>query len=182
MKMEIFPHLSQKLTKEEPQTTSSKRAAVSIILDNKTNPRTLLIRRAERAGDPWSGQIAFPGGKHVESDASAKDTAIRETLEEVGIDLRLSSDFLGYFQSFRTHTGSMDVIPVVFLLQKDVPVVINEEATSYLWVYLERMISDESRSTLNLTFLGEQREVPAFRIGDYVIWGLTHRIISTLVA
>jgi 8-oxo-dGTP pyrophosphatase MutT (NUDIX family) len=144
-------------------------------------PRTLLIKRAERSGDPWSGQVAFPGGKFQEGDKSARDTAVRETLEEVGIDLAATSEFLGYFRPFRTHTGSMDVVPTLFLLKGDVRVRTNDEVKSYLWVEIERLMSDEARATYTLRLRDESREVPAFRVGDYVVWGLTQRIISALL-
>jgi 8-oxo-dGTP pyrophosphatase MutT (NUDIX family) len=151
------------------------------MLTGRHAPRTLLIKRAERTGDPWSGQVAFPGGKFQEGDTSARDTAVRETLEEVGIDLATSSEFLGYFRSFRTHTGNMDVVPALFLLKGDVRVRTNEEVTSFLWVGLERLTSDRARATYSLRLGGESREVPAFRVGGYVVWGLTQRIISALL-
>lgn len=182
MQEEIFPLMVSRLGSEEPLTEGSRRAAVSVILSSKDAPKTLLIRRAERSGDPWSGQVAFPGGKSQETDRSVKDTAVRETMEEVGVDLGASSEFLGYFRHFRTHTGDMDVVPALFLLKGDVQVRMNEEVTSYTWVDLKGLLSDATRSTHRLNFGGEATEVPAFKVGEYVIWGLTHRIISTLIA
>ncbi len=178
---EILPVLSGRLGSSQPRTEGSRLAAVSIMLTDASSPDTLLIRRAERPGDPWSGQVAFPGGKFQESDVSARGTAVREALEEVGIDLAGSSEFLGYSAPFRTHTGGMDVIPAVFLLKGQVKVRINEEATSYKWVNLERLTSEDARTTYTLDFGGEPREVPAFRVEDFVVWGLTHRIISSLL-
>ena len=65
------------------------RAAVAVILRERDGAlEVLVIRRAERAGDRWSGHAALPGGKVSESDTSIDDTALRETLEEVGLDLR----------------------------------------------------------------------------------------------
>ena len=182
MHNELYSTLAGKATQSEPQLAGPRKAAVSIILDSRDLPRTLLIKRAERSGDPWSGQIAFPGGKFQEGDRTARDTAARETLEEVGIDLGTNADFLGYFQPFRTHTGVMDVVPALFLLRSPVTVRINEEVTSYRWVDLKKLVSDESKVSYRLNFGGEPREVPAYRVEDYMIWGLTHRIISDLVA
>jgi 8-oxo-dGTP pyrophosphatase MutT (NUDIX family) len=177
----IFSALVEKLGSQEPQTKGGRRAAVSVILSDRVAPKILLIKRSEREGDPWSGQIAFPGGKFQEGDGSAKSTAVREAREEVGIDLDVTSEFLGYFHRFQTHTGELDVVPVVFLLKRSVRVKTNEEATSHMWVDLEKLASGEARSMYRLDLGGETREMPAFKVGDYVIWGLTHRIISALV-
>ena len=182
MQSEIFPALFAKLVDTEPPVGGRRRASVAVILSEKEAPKTLLIKRADREGDPWSGQVAFPGGKSQEADKSARDTAIRETREEVGIDLAAASEFLGYFRSFKTHTGVMEVIPSVFLLRGTVTVRTNEEVSSYKWLGLERLLSSESESSYKVDFLGERRKVPAIRVGDYVVWGLTHRIISSLLS
>jgi 8-oxo-dGTP pyrophosphatase MutT (NUDIX family) len=180
MPSEILPILAGRLSGEEPQT-SRRRASVAVILSGGAAPKVLLIKRSERNGDPWSGQIAFPGGKHQEGDASAKDTAVREAREEVGIDLDSSSEFLGYFGSFRTHTGDMDVVPAIFLLRGEVAVRVNDEAVSFMWVGLERFLAPEARVEIAPEIRGARSEVPAFREGDYVIWGLTYRIITALL-
>ncbi|KAG5458036.1 MAG: hypothetical protein BJ554DRAFT_1822 [Olpidium bornovanus] len=49
-------------------------------------PEILFIKRATRAGDRWSGHVAFPGGKQEPSE-TARQTAERETREELGLDL-----------------------------------------------------------------------------------------------
>ena len=182
MQSEIFPALFAKLVDTEPPVGGRRRASVAVILSEKEAPKTLLIKRADRAGDPWSGQVAFPGGKSQEADKSARDTATRETREEVGIDLAAASEFLGYFRSLNTHTGVMEVIPSVFLLRGTVTVRTNEEVSSYKWLGLERLLSAEAESSYKVGFQGEIREVPAFRVDDYVVWGLTHRIISSLLS
>jgi len=172
--------LVKKLT-QRPPSFGTKMAAVAVILSEEVPPKTLLIRRAEREGDPWSGQIAFPGGKFQEGDESPEQTAVREAKEEVGIDLESCSEFLGYFRPFRTHTGNMEVVPAVFRLRSSVPVTIDEEASSFQWVDLESLLSNDSRTTSRVIQGGKPRDVPAIRAGDYIIWGLTHRIISSLL-
>lgn len=182
MNEKILPALIRKLDMAEPPAGEMRRASVSVILRDRDAPTTLLIKRADRAGDPWSGQVAFPGGKAQQGDATLRETAIRETREEVGIDLRKGADFLGYFTPFRTHTGTMDVIPSVFLLSDAVEVRTNEEVSSYRWVELARLGAPESRSSHKVDIGGQVIEMPALLVDDYVVWGLTRRILSSLVS
>ena len=72
-----------------------RESVVAIILRNPA-PQTelLFIKRSESAGDPWSGHMAFPGGHREADDAGLKETAIRETKEEIGLDLS-NAEYLG---------------------------------------------------------------------------------------
>ena len=179
--MEVLQALKGKLSTDEPPVGQLKRASVSVALKDPGAPSVLLIKRADRVGDPWSGQVAFPGGKAQDGDRTLRETAIRETLEEVGIDLGRDADFLGYFTSFRTHTGTMDVFPAVFLLRKEVEVRGNAEVSSHRWVKLGQLIDEQSRSSYRIEAGGQTREMPALLVEGYEVWGLTHRIISSLL-
>lgn len=143
--------------------------------------KILLIRRAERDSDAWSGQVAFPGGKMNKDDGTALKAAVRETREEVGVDLSTDATLLGFFGSFRTHTGEMEVVPAVFILKKMVEVMLNPEVSSYRWVGLDSFQSPESKSTFTFEVGLVKREMPAYVVGDYLIWGLTYRMIEALL-
>ena len=173
--------LMRKLSRVEPTLGSTRIASVAVMLEGSP-PKTLLIERAERVGDPWSGQVAFPGGKMQDRDATVRETAIREAREEVGIDLDSTARFLGYLGKHRTHTGNMDVIPTVFSLEKEVEVRLNEEATSYRWVDLGDFGKPSSQATHTFRRDGAILEMPAFHVGGYEVWGLTYRIIQTILS
>lgn len=177
----IIARVTKNLVPHEPRIRGARRAAVSIIVRDRRFPSVLLIKRAERAGDPWSGQIAFPGGKMQPQDRTARDTAVRETLEEVGIDLGRVAEFLGYAAVATTHTGNMDVVPSVFALKTAVEIRPNEEVASYRWVDLWDIMAPEAQSTYQLKYAGNAVGMPAFAVGDYVVWGLTHRILSSVL-
>lgn len=177
----IFVRLTKNLVAQEPEPRGPRLAAVSVILDGREDPKVLLIRRAERTGDPWSGQVAFPGGKTQHGDGTARKTAVREALEEVGVDLEKSAEFLGYGQLATTHTGTMEVIPSAFVLTERVDVTPNEEVASYRWAAISELLAPRSRSTYNLTYEGRAVQARAFQVGDYVVWGLTHRILSSVM-
>ncbi len=178
---EIIARLTRNLAPNEPPLKGSRSAAVSIIIRGTQFPSVLLIKRAERAGDPWSGQIAFPGGKMQPGDFTARDTAVRETMEEVGIDLNGGAEFLGYAEAAATHTGNMDVVPSVFMLREGAEIRTNAEVSSYRWVDLEDFLSPAAQSTYELSHDGQKVEMPAFAVGDYLVWGLTHRILTTVL-
>jgi 8-oxo-dGTP pyrophosphatase MutT (NUDIX family) len=114
-------------------------------------------------------------------DRTARDTAVRETMEEVGIDLNRSAEFLGYGRVATTHTGAMDVVPSVFVLKEEVEARPNEEVASFRWVDLDSLLAPAARSTHDLNSDGETVGTPAYAVGDYVVWGLTYRILSSML-
>jgi 8-oxo-dGTP pyrophosphatase MutT (NUDIX family) len=177
----IIPSLARKLDDKEPILNSIRVASVAVIVTAGDVPKTLLIRRAERGGDPWSGQIAFPGGKREDGDMSSRETAIRETKEEIGVDLSLHARYLGYFRSFRTHNGIMDVVPCVFLLEHDVGLMPNPEVSSYRWIPLSVFADPGAKTFYEPPTIGTGTKMPALAIGDYTVWGLTYTILSSLL-
>ena len=120
--------LSLSLKRDAPvKLVVRESAAVAVVVRRSGGEEVLLIRRAVRAGDPWSDQVALPGGRVGSTDGSFEDAARRETLEEVGIDLSYpgASVFLGYMDSLKSRT-EVTVVPCVFSLAKEATVVLNE--------------------------------------------------------
>ncbi|HKT22036.1 MAG TPA: CoA pyrophosphatase [Nitrososphaerales archaeon] len=179
---DIYERITRNLVSREPLPKGLRFAAVSIMLSESESPSVLLIKRADRPGDPWSGQIAFPGGKMQPEDGTAIRTAVRETKEEVGVDLGRTADFLGYGPLTTTHTGTMEVVPSVFVLKEKVEVLPNEEVASYRWANLGELLAPGSASSYTLRYEGGSVQMPAFLVGDYVVWGLTHRILTTVLS
>ena len=142
----------------------------------------LLIRRAEREGDPWSGQVAFPGGMVGAQDGSFEDTAKRETLEEVGVDLsKGAAVFLGYMGEFKARTREVAVVPSVFKLIATSSVRLNREVASFEWASLVELARDEARSTYLHDKSGAKIAFPSLVHRGLVIWGLTERILSVIM-
>lgn len=155
-------------------------ASVAVIFKADESAKILLIKRAVKEGDPWSGQIAFPGGRVENGDSSFRDTATRETKEEMGIDLRRVSRFLGYLGPFKARTKEMMVVPSLFVLTRGTGISPNQEVASHRWVPIRVFRADSSRSFYSRDD-GTKLSFPSYIVGDYVIWGLTERIISTLI-
>lgn len=168
------------LRKDEPiGLVPMETAGVAVIVKDDPAREVLLIRRAERPGDPWSGQVALPGGRVEPLDSSFRETAVRETLEEVGLDLG-SARFAGYLGAFQARTRSILVVPSLFLLSASRELRPNAEVSSYRWVPFADLLAEETRTSYRLEWGGRQREFPALDLDDYLVWGLTERILTTL--
>lgn len=171
--------------------TEGPRAAVAAILrepPGAEGAELFFIRRAEHPRDPWSGHIAFPGGRRDPEDESLLATAIRETREEVGIDLSRDHylarlpDVPAFMRS--TTRKTLVVTPFVFALRSDVRVVPNDgEVASTLWVPLAALARGEGRSTFKLDYEGESFDLPCFHLepGQQRLWGVTYRMLEALL-
>jgi 8-oxo-dGTP pyrophosphatase MutT (NUDIX family) len=160
------------------------RAAVALVLvDADAGLELLLIQRATRDDDPWSGHMALPGGRRDPDDADAVATASRETFEEVGVDLRAEADVIGRLDELRAvaRHRPLDLVitPIVFALRRVVALRPSpREVESAVWVPLSFLASPEAVATYERTLDGLTSDFPAFRYQHYTIWGLTHRILQ----
>jgi 8-oxo-dGTP pyrophosphatase MutT (NUDIX family) len=120
--------------------------------------------------------MALPGGKRESKDVDLRHTMIRETLEETGINLEDRCRFLGTIKTQHSnHKPEMNILPFVILLEHDPTIRLNEnELEKFAWIPLNELA--KHRGTAKFTF----GESPAYVIDDYVIWGLTYRIIEEL--
>ena len=157
-------------------------AAVAIILTPDPDS-ILLIRRADRTGDPWSGHMALPGGRRDPADPNLTSTAIRETAEEVGIGLELEA-LAGALDDVVPRTPVLPPIavrPFVFVLDRRPPLTVSPEVASASWVTLERLLRADTHHTVRLDVAGQSRQVQAYQLDDAVIWGMTERILTSFL-
>ncbi len=148
-------------------------------------PELLFIRRADYPGDPWSGQVAFPGGREETGDASLANTAIRETREETGLDLDRDGTVIGTLDDLRpTTTNLPDIIvrPYVVLLKQVRELLLSGEVAMAFWVPLESLRQGESWRDTTVLARGVQMNRRAFHHEGHVIWGMTERILAQLLA
>ncbi|MCJ1403647.1 hypothetical protein MMC11_006870 [Xylographa trunciseda] len=119
------------------------------------DPEILFIKRAARKGDRWTSHVALPGGKRDDGDESDKATSIRETLEEIGLDLTAEhSTFIGNLPE-RVVTTSWGTVPLmvlcpfVFLLTRfDIPPLRLQpsEVNSVHWVSMRALLAPSLRT------------------------------------
>lgn len=184
--------LRQSLLLEEPVMPSEHRqAAVAIILRAAAEgPLVLLMQRAERPGDRWSGQISLPGGHREAADASLSATAARETREEVGLDLEQRGERLGHLEPVqalaRGRRLELSIAPVVFACRgresEGAPELeLGPEAEDAFWLPLQAAASGELDHGHSYEHEGQQLLLPSWRFEERVVWGLTHKILGTFL-
>jgi 8-oxo-dGTP pyrophosphatase MutT (NUDIX family) len=159
------------------------RAAVAIVLTEHTGSLDLLlIERARRAGDPWSGQMAFPGGRVDPGDVTVRAAAERETFEEVGLSLA-ESELLGRLDDLPGRPappGDFAVSAFVFYASAPGLLSLNHEVRDAFWFPLDSL-SDRDRYIDHPVDFESDRFFPGILVGDpgrHVVWGLTYRFLD----
>jgi 8-oxo-dGTP pyrophosphatase MutT (NUDIX family) len=146
----------------------------------------LLIERARFAGDPWSGHLALPGGRRHAGDADLRATAERETHEEVGLDLAHGATFLGRHDDLHGTVQPIVVATFAYALPDFVPLAPGPELVAAEWCPIDRLFEPARQETLRLEWRGRPLDLPAVRVLDDrarpVLWGLTYRLLETLLA
>ena len=161
-------------------------AAVSVILhDGADGVEVLFIHRAVRAGDTWSGQIAFPGGRREPTDADLLATAIRETMEEVGVDLA-HAERLGVLDDLYPRTPVLPPVvvrPFVFALTQRPTIRHSPEVQDAFWVPFRAFRAPGVLGEITVDHPGIPRRVlPSYTIGKHTIWGMSERILTPLIS
>jgi 8-oxo-dGTP pyrophosphatase MutT (NUDIX family) len=164
-----------------------RRAAVALIIRAGVggDPELLFIKRAEYPADPWSGQVAFPGGREESDDPTLADTAIRETREETGIDLVRDATMLGTLDDLRPQTARLPAVivrPYVLLLNRFEPLVLSDEVALAFWVPLAAFKQAPMWRDTDVLARGVQLNIRGFHHEGHVIWGMTERILAQLLA
>lgn len=186
-----FADIQPKLTRFRPRKRWwrrwVKRSAVALLVrDGDDGPEVLMIKRADREGDPWSGHMAFPGGRMETDDQHSRATAERETREEIGVDPELVGHCIGRLSDIlsRPHSGRrpMVITPYVYAVQVLPEPKPNHEVAEVIWIPLgfladqanrEQMVWERGRLKLNL---------PCYLYDERRIWGLSLVMLDELIS
>lgn len=178
-----------KATTAHPPAPSGvgREAAVAVVLRERQGAtEVLFIERAKRRGDPWSGQMAFPGGHRDPEDADLRAAAVRETWEEVGLDIS-AAPLLGALPRQRPMNGrALTVAPFVFATCGDSALSLNHEVAAAVWAPLAPMHRGRNAARRRLPLhSADALETPhafnGFHLqGGHFVWGLTYRMVQTL--
>ena len=176
--------LALRLHSRTPVTVSDpgvRQAAVALIVG--TDPDSILIiRRAERSGDPWSGHMGLPGGRRDSTDEHLLATAIRETREEVSLTLS-SHQLLGSLDDIAPRSKSLIPVfarPFVFGVAGQPVPTPNAEVSATRWVPLTELADPANLRDYELTIGGESRRFPAYHLEEGTVWGMTERMLTSM--
>lgn len=167
-----------------PEAAANVHAAVAMVLrEGSAGAEVLFIERAMRPDDPWSGHMAFPGGRLEISDESPRTAACRETREEVGLELS-RAEYLGHLCDLTGRSGAprpMIVSAHAFHLEEDQALALDlGEVRSAFWFPLAELRNEARRTTYTIRELPD-RPFPAIVVGEpgrHFVWGLTYRILE----
>ncbi len=192
MNQDLVVTLSRRLSAKAPKARTRppgvRLASVALIHRPRESGDLdlLFIERARQSGDPWSGQMAFPGGRMDPDDGTLVRTAVRETREEVGVDLDQAGRLVGRLDDVqgmaRGRPIPLIIRPHVFVLTR--PVVLRpnpDEVASTVWISLSWLLSGQGRDTMAYTWHGVTVPLPCVRDQGYVIWGMTYRMLDNLL-
>jgi 8-oxo-dGTP pyrophosphatase MutT (NUDIX family) len=189
-KGEMLRSIESRMRKAEAELLDEKdphRAAVAMVLaPHPDGPKVLMIRRAEHPEDPWSGHMAFPGGRSEPEDLSLVQTAIRETLEEVGVDLTSHGELITPMNELPAYSSGrpvgMVVSPFLFSLDRVRETKIDpEEVAAALWLPLASFRDKSNHRQTLIDTPKFKSEVQAFVVEEQIVWGLTHRMIENFL-
>jgi 8-oxo-dGTP pyrophosphatase MutT (NUDIX family) len=157
-------------------------AAVALVL--RTTPmgviELLFIKRAERHDDPWSGQIALPGGRYDPDDESLEATAVRETFEEVSIDLRRHGEVIGQLDEIRPRIPQLPPVivrPYVATVGPHAEVMPSDEVAEMFWAPLDLILAPESQRETEMIVREFKVRRTAIHYRGHIIWGMTEAIL-----
>lgn len=186
----VMQQLTQRLKRHKKPVRSyglvEKKAAVAIgLLATDEGVSLLMIRRAERAGDPWSGHMGFPGGRRDRDDADNLACALRETREELGLDLLQAGELICELGDLNTNwrpdRPEMLITPFVFALHKPPVLTPNYEVDGVVWVPLQFLLDRGNRALLKWQWQGESLQSDSYIYQGNQIWGLSLMMLDELM-
>lgn len=157
-------------------------AAVSVVVRANHDLELLLIKRARSERDPWSGHMALPGGRKDLEDQDLQVTAVRETLEETGLDLARLGVPLGRLDEIKpgsVRLPKLTIAPFVYGVPSHAAArVASREVDAIHWVPLDRLRAPECNGEVEIPLPGGVRSFPCFHVAGEIVWGLTYRILQ----
>lgn len=177
--LEVAEQFSRHRLKKQYAEGRTRAAVAMILREVPDDLEILFIERATDARDPWSGHLAFPGGK-VEPGEQARQAAERETQEEIGLDLGTEgylgrmSDIIGANLPVRVSCFAYGVVTA------SLQPIVSPEVRDVFWVRLSDLLRPELNQMATVGFSGTSLNVPAIvmpQSGKPVLWGLTYRLV-----
>ncbi len=164
---------------------STRQAAVAMLLyQEESGPEVLFIRRSDYHGDPWSGDVAFPGGGLEKQDTGPRQAAERETWEEIGLQLH-ADQYLGQLDDLQGAYLPVKISCFIYALKQRPQLKLNGEVVDTFWVPLQVLQAPERNQQTSFEYREETRSHPIIRLDgycDHFLWGITYRLLQDFFA
>ena len=168
--------------KEIKSPPNAKQSSVLVLFYPYNNDVGILLIKRAKDQSVHSGQISFPGGKKEHTDTDLKETALRETFEEVGITPEKVT-IIGSLSKLYSPPSNFDVYPYVGYINHDPDLNTNSEVEKVLKIKLNELTNpDLLIEKMIYGRDGKKYEVPCYFIQNEIIWGATAMILSELLA
>jgi 8-oxo-dGTP pyrophosphatase MutT (NUDIX family) len=126
--------------------------------------------------------MALPGGHREIHDTTLLDTAVRETREEIGLDLSRHAELLGALDDVAPIAPIPILVrPYVFALSGTPALTASPEVDEVVWAPLIDLAGGSSAAEYELSRAGQRLRFPGFRVGRHIVWGLTYRVVGMLL-
>jgi len=183
---ELKQRLRAHRKKTVPIENHMRQAAVAAVLRESPDLQVLLIRRAEHPNDPWSGHMAFPGGRVDDGDSGPLGAVVRETREEVALDLDRHAHLVGELSTVPAMAHGrpvpMVIFPFVFAVSGDPKLDPDlSEVQEAIWVPISFLLDRANRGSIEKKIAGVPMKLPAYRLEGRIIWGLTLKMLDELI-
>jgi len=164
---EIFP---------EPKHDGKTKLASVLVIIYGTEPKVLMIEKSKKL-NIHAGEIAFPGGKWIEDDNDLLETALRETREEIGLNVT-RKNIIGQFENVVTLNSGFTISSFISILDDIPQLKTNLEVKSVLHIplfpLLETLSDDQDPNHKSI------QEMYKFTYKGKVVWGASARILKHL--
>ena len=179
--------LTERSSNEIAKDENFVHASVMMILKRSDPGYSLLfIKRPENEKDPFSGHMAFPGGRMENDDESKLETAVRETYEEVGININKSARVLGALDDVNPNNPrarNYVVTPFLSVLEEEVVITPDQkEVEKTIWVPMYHLVDDKNTQIRIRERDGKEVKDYAYNYQNYLIWGMTGRVLHQFLS
>ena len=159
--------------------SARKAGVLALFYPSEANQTMLALILRKTYKGVHSAQIGFPGGKYENEDDSLKDTALRETEEEIGV-IRNTVSVLKQLTEVYIPPSNFFVQPYVGITKITPEFILQEEEVEALVeVPLIHFMDDSIKTYQNLTTsYAKNIEVPAFMLNNHLVWGATAMMLS----
>ena len=177
----MAPKLRLKYNQDKITANNPRKAAVlALFYPNKTNKTCFLLTKRASYKGTHSAQISFPGGKTEESDTDLQETALRETLEEVGVQ-PLSVNIIRQLTAVYIPPSNFLATPFLGFATEKPTFILNYEVEKEIEILLSDLLDDKNISSVTLdTSYMKKTEVPCFKINNNIVWGATGMMLSEI--